>query len=52
MPVAQFSVTTAARLRAIVVVAGALRPGAGQEAFQLLIVDTSAPQWTVARVIN
>ncbi|NNE10439.1 MAG: DUF4397 domain-containing protein [Gemmatimonadetes bacterium] len=48
--VATFDVTTVSGLRAYAVAAGALAPGAMDEAFRLLIVQTEVFPWTVAEV--
>jgi hypothetical protein len=49
-PVATFDVTTSAGLRAYAVAIGALAPDAGEEAFRLVLVDTSNGAWTVTEV--
>ncbi len=48
--VATFDVTTVNGLRAYAVAAGALAPGAADEAFRLLLVQTQVFPWTVAEV--
>ena len=49
-PVATFDVTTATGLRAFAIAVGALAPDAGEEAFRLVLVDTSVSPWTAATV--
>jgi hypothetical protein len=50
-PVASFGLTTVAGLRAFVIATGALSPNPGQQSFALMVVNTSAQPWTVARVM-
>lgn len=49
-PVATFDVTTATGLRAFAIAVGALAPDAGEEAFRLILVNTSVWPWTAATV--
>lgn len=48
--VATFDVTTIADLRAFTIAVGALNPDVGEEAFRLVLVNTSATPWTASEI--
>jgi len=49
-PVATFDIVTASGLRAFAVAVGALAPDNGEEAFRLVLVNTTAAPWTATPV--